>query len=210
MKTLEQIKTGFDCPRTCPKFEARDVCRFNPLLELAGVSARVSSVTVSVAVEFRRMDALTRAVESMGGEIIGLGAHQLYRNDTANGFGFRLPGWRLPLVCSAAGQLSFDNHMGHWGNPADIETLRAEYAISAAELAAASVGWTVERNPDGLRVFHPSGGWLDVSRTGAIDAVGFHGNGCHGSAATLADFIGRETSADRKPEYNHETAYNTL
>jgi len=217
MKRLEIVRTGFDCPRTCPQFETRDVCRFNQLFSAAGVSASVSSVTVSVSVEFRRIDALTAAVETLGGRVLGFGDWELYERSaetrtrkTYNGLAFSLPGWQFPLVCSADGKLSFDDFEGRWGNPADVETLRAEYALTAAELAAASVGWPAERTADGLRVFHPAGGWLDVAKSGAIDAVGFRGVGCHGSAATLADFIGRESDAETKPEYNRETAYNVL
>lgn len=210
MKRLAIVETGFDCPRTCPQFETRDRCRFNSLFASAGVSAAVSSVTVSVAVEFRRLDALTAAVERLGGRVLGFGDWKLYESETVSGFGFTLPNWRFPLVCNAAGKLSFDDFEGRWGDPAVVETLRGEYAISAAELAAAAVGWTAERTADGLRVFHPAGGWLDVAKSGAIDAVGFRGVGCHSSAATLADFIGRETAAELKPEYNHETAFNTL
>ncbi len=84
MKRLEIVKTGFDCSRTCPTFEAVDVCRFNALFRLAGVSASVSSVTVSVAVEFRRLGALTAAVESLGGRVLGFGDWTLYEAKRGN------------------------------------------------------------------------------------------------------------------------------
>ncbi len=108
------------------------------------------------------------------------------------------------MVCNAAGKLSFDDYDGRWGNVADAETLRAEYAITAAELAAASVGWISERTADGLRVFHPVGRVVGRGEIGARltrwDSVALVATEAR---ATLADFIGREAEAELKPEYNH-------
>ena len=201
MQSLPVIAAApFTCPRTCPKYERRDVCRFNSLLAAVGVAEAVTSVTVTVRVAFKRADALAAAVRACGGDVIGFGTHKLFEREPVEGFGFRLPGWKFPLVATGSGSLCFDDYTGAWGSVADLERLKREYTLAAAEVAAAALGWLNERTPAGsVRVFHPSGGYLDVTSDG-VDAVGFGGVGCHEAAAAIADAIGATSQAIAKPE----------
>lgn len=196
-------RCGFDCPRTCPAFERVDVCRFSALLAAGGVRGVVSSETVTVDVAFRNVDALGAAVVALGGDVLGVGSHELFEREPVTGFGFRLPGWRYPLVATDAGRLSFDDYNGRWGRVSDIDKLRAEYSMKAAELAAAGLGWQSERvdvnGSAALRVFHPDGGFLYVSGD-TIDANGFNGIGCHDAAGQLAAALGDVATIHNKPE----------
>jgi len=193
---------AFDCSRTCPAFERRDVCRFSALLAGLGVRAVVNSHTVRVAVEFSNVDALRAAVDELGGQFIGAGVHRLFERGDVAGVAFRLLGWRYPLVATADGSLAFDAYGGKWGNVADVDRLRAAYSVAAAKLAADGLGWLSERNAaGGLTVYHPDGGTLTVDATGAVDANGFNGVGCHDAAGMLAGAIGRPVEFAAKQEY---------
>lgn len=199
---------AFDCSRSCPAFERRDVCRFSALLAGLGVRAVVNSHTVRVAVAFSNVDALRAAVVELGGQFIGSGAHELFERNaehkraTVAGVAFRLPGWNYPLVATDGGQLAFDDYGGHWGNVADVDRLRAAYSANAAKLAADALGWLSERNADGsLVVFHPNGGTLTIDATGGVDANGFNGVGCHDAAGMLAAAIGRPVEFSAKTEF---------
>jgi hypothetical protein len=198
----------FDCPRTCPLFERVDLCRFSPLFRLVGAVGSINSHTVKVRVEFANAAALAAAVAAVGGEYIGRGEFELFERERGGGrqrfagLGFRLPGWNYPLIAQAGGELAFDNFNGHWGDVADLDRLRAEYAAAAAELAAAALGWISERQPNGaVRVYHPAGGFLDVDRAGGVDANGFNGRGCHAAAAELAAAIGKPIEFNAKAEF---------
>lgn len=198
-------RCGFNCPRTCPRFERVDVCRFSGILAAAGVVGVVNSETVSVDVAFSDTETLAAAVVAMGGQVIGQGLHELFETEPVAGFGFRLPDWSYPLVATAGGKLAFDNYGGKWGNPADIDKLRAEYSMMAAANAAAANGWQSERidvnGAAALRVYHPGGGYLDVTG-GLVDANGFDGIGCHAAAEQLAAAMGSVAAVAVKPERN--------
>lgn len=194
----------FNCPRTCRTCESVDACRFNPLLSMLG-SASVNSHTVAIDVKFESVSALTTAIEKLGGSILGLGVHELYGSNTASGFGFTLPGWRYPLVVNADG-LNVDEYGNDRESAVTVQTIENEYAIAAANIAADKLGWLCERHetPDGLpmlRVFHPSGGYLDVNAANGVDAFGFNGNGCHSAAMELAEAAGAVVSATAKAEF---------
>jgi len=199
----------FNCPRTCPRFERVDLCRFNPLFSLIGLVGSVNSHTVRVKVQFSNPAALAAAVERLGGRFIGQGEFELFERENRggnrqrfSGLGFTLPGWNYPLLAQPGGELALDNFNGFWGNVADVERLRAEYAAAAAEQAAAALGWNCERLAGGgLRVFHPAGGFLDVDQGGGVDASGFNGIGCHAAAGELAAAIGRPVEFIAKPEF---------
>lgn len=204
----------FNCPRTCPAFETRDYCRFNSLLAAVGVRSVVTSETLTVDVKFRSVTELAAAVGRLGGSVIGFGSHELYQRDettgkrqAVDGFGFRLPGWKFPLIATDGGALAFDNFGGRWGNAADIERLTAEYSLSAATKAADSLGWMNERlTVDGsalLRVYHPRGGYLDVT-AGGVEANGFGGVGCHDAATELAAAMGTITATVPKAEFYNQ------
>jgi hypothetical protein len=209
---------NFDCPRTCPRFERVDRCRFVPLIRLIGGVGSVNSHTVKVRVEFSNAAALAAAVAALGGEFIGCGEFELFERERGGnrqkiaGLGFRLPGWNYPLIAQPGGDLAFDNFEGYWGNIADLDRLRAEYAAAAAVQAAAALGWAAERLPaGGVRVFHPAGGFLDVDAAGGVDANGFGGVGCHSAAAELAAAIGKPIEFQAKAEfYQTNQAINVI
>ena len=195
--------SSFDCDRTCPLFELIDWCRFNPVLNAIGPHV-VNSHTVTVKVEFKDPRAFEAAVTAIGGTWIGQGDHALFQNYGAavTGLGFSLPGWRYPLVLKEKGELAFDDFNGQWGNVADVDRLKAAYAVESARIAAENQGWFVESQPDGsIVVHHPAGGTMTVDATGKIDADGFHGHGCHEATHTLAEAMGTVADSVAKPEF---------
>ena len=174
----------FNCDRTCPMFELVDICKFTPLLSRIGVFG-VNSHTVRIKCEMTDHAVLALAVLAMGGKMVGLGSHRIfeYGNDSV-GMAFMLPNWRKHLVLQDDGELAFDDYKGAWGNVAELDKLKAEYTLAKATLAAEALGWQCERVGDSLTVYHPNGGTLNVSATGA-EAVGFHGVGCHEALMSL-------------------------
>lgn len=172
----------FDCPRSCPRFEQRDECRFNAVFAKLGAGV-VTSHTTTIKSEFRDNDRLGAAAVAMGGKVLGMGEHKLY-SEMKSGFGFTLPGWRYPIVCEANGSLAFDNFGGSWGKQSDLDRLKTEYVIATAEQAAMANGWMTERNGETLTIRHPSGGELVVTGNGA-EANGFQGVGCHEALMSL-------------------------
>ncbi len=192
-------QSNFTCPRTCPLVGAF-WCRFRPVLDQIG-PVRVHSHTATVKVDFADPDALRAAVLAMGGKWLGEGMHRLFSTQHT-GLGFTLPGWSYALVAEKAGTLAYDDFNGHWGNPADLERLKAEYAVSKAETAALALGWQCERTAEGLTVYHPSGGHLTV--TGATaEAHGFHGQGCHDALLSLGLNL---QGLEAKPEFTQVAA----
>ena len=160
------------------------------------------SHTVKMQIELKDHDALTSAVEMMKGKVLGMGSHRLYAG-THTGFGFTLPGWKYPLVSEAKGTLAYDDFGSRWGSPADIETLKAYYAIGAAKAAAEAQGWYCEIQADNtLLIYHPDGGTLTVSKAGQIDASGFTGPSCATATAPIAAALGQTIEDTQKPEYN--------
>ncbi len=168
--------SNFSCPRTCPMFSGR-WCRFRPVLDQLG-PVKVSSHTATIKVEFRDPRTLRAAVEAIGGQWLGQGQHHLYGGDET-GIGFRLPKWQYPLVARADGTLAYDDFSGTWGEVADLDRLKSEYAVQTAQQAATQQGWLTERTNEGLLIHHPSGGSLLVAANGSIDLNGFQGQGCH-------------------------------
>ncbi|MFL5342753.1 MAG: hypothetical protein ACJ8F7_21685, partial [Gemmataceae bacterium] len=152
MHPLNQV--GFDCPRTCPTFGDR-WCRFRPLLDALG-PVRVDSHTARIKVEYTDPEALRRAVEAMGGVWYGRGHFDLFDTEQ-DGLGFRLPfanGWTAalnprqtarpgepsywyhPIVLRDDGELAYDEYGGAWGDPAQLQLLKAEYATAVVETRA--------------------------------------------------------------------------
>ena len=175
--------THFDCPRTCPLFERRDLCRVNPVFKAIGPVV-VNSHTVKVKVEYNDQGALRGSVEAMGGTWLGQGNHSLYERGKVEGLGFRLPGWNYPLVLKSNGELAYDDYGGCWGNVKDLETLKSQYTISQATQAAAAQGWQTELNGTELVIHHPDGGSLTINGQ-SLDATGFTGTGCHDAIVAL-------------------------
>jgi len=162
------------------------------------------SHTITAKIEFKDTESLTRAVEKLGGNVIGHGEHGLYETKE-RGLGFELPGWHYPLVAKSDGTLAYDDFNGQWGNVKDIDTLKCTYTLTAVEREAQSLGWQYEWTSDmGMRVYHPSGGVLNVSEDGVIDADCFVGSACEEATTTLANAIGGVETSQRKPEYNQD------
>ena len=134
------------------------------------------SHTCTVKAEYTDMDAIHRAVEELGGQLLPDGAYRLYET-TETGIGITLPGWRYPLVVRADGTLVYDDYHGAWGNVADLERLKTEYMISLAEINAGALGWQTTRDEIGLTIHHPSGGIILVTGE-TVDAAGFTGGVC--------------------------------
>lgn len=159
------------------------------------------SHTVKINIELRNREALAAALQAMGAQVYGEGTHQLFAGPEV-GFGFQLPGWHYPLVARADGTLAYDDYHGSWGNVADLDALREEYALEAVRTECANLGWLCESsNTGGLIVYHPDGGTLSVTRGGSIDAAGFMGSGCAEASAKLEAALGRRTEQTLKPEY---------
>lgn len=158
------------------------------------------SHTVKVKVSYSSLAALSKAVEAMGGKVLGDGTHKLF--DAAHaGFGFTLKGWNYPLVLKADGELAFDDYGGQWGNRADLDRLRGEYALARAEEHCAQVGWQCERASEGVRVYHPDGGTFLVTADGVVDASNFTGPNCVEAAAPLEEALGKATDRNYKAEF---------
>jgi hypothetical protein len=193
---------SFNCPRTCPQFERRDLCRFMPLLSAIGAIGPVTSHTTTVKVRIRSNTALAAAVRELGGNVIGLGAHALYGSNTEQGYGVTLPGWRYPIVLKRDGSLAFDVY-GRTQGP-DIARLTARYVLHAAREAAGTLGWrVVSQGNDSVTIAHRSGGKLTVHSDGRCDATGFTGAGCH-VTRPLEDALGEIGAKRFKPEYYTE------
>lgn len=157
------------------------------------------SHTVKVKVQLSDTDSLSAAVIAMGGSLLGVASHKLYGGNV-QGFGFRLPNWRYPLVLQPSGELAYDDYNGRWGNVSDIDKLTGRYAIHRAHQAAEQLGWMAEFCAEGLRVYHPSGGTLVVTAD-QVDALGFSGGACAQASQQLSEAMGKQVEATVKPEF---------
>ncbi len=182
--------TPFDCDRTCPFFERRDWCRFNPLFEAIGARAVVNSHTATVKAAYaKNIAALEAAVIKAGGTWLGQGKHKLYQSTAEHGHGFTLPNWRYPLVLRKDGTIAYDDYKGAWGNVKDLQALENSYAECGMQAKAEELGWTCQNDGTTLTIYHPSGGTLTVV-DGKLATEGFVGSGCHDAAALLTDAVG--------------------
>jgi hypothetical protein len=163
------------------------------------------SHTVTVQIEFRNKDALVAAVQRLGWRVLGEGTHGLF-STSESGLGIQIPGWRYPIVIKGDGTIALDDYNGQWGNRADIEKLRAEYALEAARLAAEAQGWYCERVDGKLVIYHPDGGTITVDATGAVDASGFMGASCAKATEPIETALGVRREQVLKKEYLHENA----
>jgi hypothetical protein len=163
------------------------------------------SHTVKVQIEFRNREALIQAVQRLGWHVLGEGSYELF-SSSESGLGVQIPGWRYPIVIKGDGTIAFDDYNGQWGNRADIEKLRAEYALEAACLAAEAQGWYCERLDEKLIIYHPEGGTITVDATGAVDASGFIGASCAKATEPIEAVLGVRREQVLKKEYLHENA----
>ena len=207
MRTPLAIASPFDCARTCPHHERLTrglyLCRFNPLFSMIG-AAEVHSHTVKVKCEITDPRALESAVRSLGWTWHGLKTHQLYSQNREHGHGFTPPNWRFPVVLTDSASLAFDNYNGAWGDAQDLETLKSAYLSAKIETSAAALGWQCERTPQGITVYHPSGGRLDITSAGLCDTTGFTGTACHEAREALG--LATDGPAQNKNEIDHMPA----
>lgn len=159
------------------------------------------SHTITTQIELRNIAALDSAVESMHGQVIGHGTHELCSTEET-GYGFRLPNWYLPLVARTNGTLAYDDYRGKWGNVKDLEKLKGLYATAAARLAAEAQGYMCQDVNGELLIYHPTGGTITVSPTGEIRAEGFIGSACALATAPIAEALGQTTEEVRAIEYS--------
>jgi hypothetical protein len=144
-------------------------------------------------------------VQRLGWRVLGEGSYELF-SSIEHGMGIQIPGWRYPIVIKDNGTVAFDDYNGCWGNRADIEKLRAEYALEAARLAAEAQGWYCERLGEKLVIYHPDGGTISVDATGAVDASGFMGASCAKATEPIEAALGQRREQVLKKEYLHESA----
>ena len=157
------------------------------------------SHTTKIKVEFKDKDKLSKAVEAIGGKVLGEGSHRLYSGHVS-GFGFQLPKWSYPCILGEDNSLSYDNYGGSWGNPAVLDTLKGEYALQVAEGVAFAQGWMSERVEDRLIIHHPDGGDIVVTVQG-VDASGFIGADCVSACQSLELALGSQPERMLKSEY---------
>jgi hypothetical protein len=162
------------------------------------------SHNVTVKVEMRNREAIAAAIKVMGGTVMGIARHNLFES-SVDGLGFRLPGWQYPLVLKEDGELVYDDYKGVWGNVKDLETLKEWYALTAVQLECKSLGWYCEFDPvqKNVKVFHPDGGTIEVSKEGVVDATGFTGPSCELATQPLEAALGKRLSQTLKPEHSY-------
>ncbi|MBI4474387.1 MAG: DUF2997 domain-containing protein [Acidobacteria bacterium] len=159
------------------------------------------SHTAQTKVEYRDKGALGKAILGMGGKVLGEGQYRLF-GGPETGFGFTLSGWRYPLVLTSDGTLKFDDYEGEWGNRADLDRLKIEYAAAVVESKCAELCWSTQRESNGsITIYHP-GGTIVVTPDGTVDAIGFQGRGCEAAVDAIAAALGEETARYCKPEAN--------
>ena len=75
------------------------------------------------------------------------GEFQLF-TAAAAGLAVRLPGWQYPVVCQIeAGELSYDNYGGAWGDPAELNRFLQAYAVEKTLVEARLQNCTVFEQP---------------------------------------------------------------
>lgn len=105
------------------------------------------SHTLKVKAKFTDPKAVEAAAKEMGAEIVR-GKLKLHQPDSAveNGFGVKLPGWRLPVIINTqTGEASYDNYKGRWGAESELHKFTQLYATHKATLFAKSKGLLVTR-----------------------------------------------------------------
>jgi hypothetical protein len=221
---------SFDCDRTCPLYELVDLCRFTALLRGMGIETVVNSHVTKVDVQFKSLDAIRAAAEALGMDLLqkdtyrwwgravgdyplpeGFSASDLGKCDYALGVRGSADAFEAGLVLKNGAYHMLYDFYGMRGQKLikaigqDASKFKAEYALAAARQRAEQLGWMVERQRDGLRIYHPSGGYLDVTAD-SLEAFNFQGAGCHQAAEPLIQAMGIEGTTSNKPEYQHVTA----
>jgi hypothetical protein len=98
------------------------------------------SHTVEIQIKMRNLDAIKRAVEKLGGSVMGEGTHKLYGGNTAKGYGINLPGWRYPVVVKD-GKAAMDKY-GNSSDALPIESLEQHYGVEVSKIEMERQGVT--------------------------------------------------------------------
>jgi len=223
---------SFDCDRTCPFYERRDLCRFNPLFAALGNESEVNSHVVTVNVKITDIDALRKAAEYCGLEFHEAKTYKWYGRHVGD---YPLPqgvskselgtcDYKLSIPNGGPNQYEIgilkreDGYVpifDFWGNGKNLqakvgqtgEALTNRYALEVAMAAAQEQGWMVEDNGTTAIVHHPGGGTLEIREGGEIEASDFVGQGCHDASQILIGAMGEEDDFQPKPEYFDTPAY---
>ena len=83
----------------------------------------------------------------------------------------------------------------------DASKLLEEYTMRAAIEACNDLGWMAEETPEGLTVYPASGGTVEITRGGHIEAMGMQGQGCGDITTAIAERLGTITGTQVKPEF---------
>lgn len=65
---------------------------------------------------------------------------RLYQGPETGVATFTLPGWNYPVVVKEDGAAAFDNYGGKWGNIAELDRVKQEYACTLAETKVKASG----------------------------------------------------------------------
>ena len=199
----------FDCDRSCPLYERRDLCRFNALFAALGVTGEVNSNTTKLKVTFTDRAVIDLAMKSLGGECLGEGVHTLYGANQSKGIGYKLPAFRYPVVLEADGRFAFDTYLcaASIDRRDPLKAVRDRYAIEAAKKAARAQGWVVNMHRDTLTITHPSGGRM-MLKEGSLEAQGFAGKGCHAPTELIKEAIGGGVTVNKPIYYEAKQELN--
>jgi len=97
------------------------------------------------AVEIRDAEILLQVAKEMKLEYVGHKEYTMYDGQKKVGHGFKLPGWSRELVINTeAGEASYDNYNGHWGNQLELDKLCQAYAAESNRRQAAMQGYAVQ------------------------------------------------------------------
>lgn len=99
---------------------------------------------VTVAIKLTDPDALQKAAQAVGAQVLGEKTHDLFNGQTATGMGFQLQNWTYPLVVEADGSLKYDNYNGRWGDQQQLDEFMQRYAVENTKNQADLYGYTVQ------------------------------------------------------------------
>ena len=98
---------------------------------------------VEVQTEVRDAAAVRAACQRLGLPVPVHGTTKLFSGE-ATGLAVELPDWRYPVVCdTGAGQLSYDNYNGRWGEQKHLDAFLQSYAIEKCRIESRKKGHTL-------------------------------------------------------------------
>lgn len=217
---------SFKCARTCAMFQE---CKFGALFFALGNAWRVLSHVTKVDVVIKDLDALKAAVarlklefregqreyrwwgHSVGDYPIPAGMTEKDLGKCDHAIRVDSRAYEVGVIQQKDGTYSlvWDFYAGGYGLEKavgkDCKTLLGAYTLECARNAAVAQNWMHEETLEGtLRIYHPSGGVIDVSPNGTVDASGFTGSACN-VAAIIENALGNETERTNKESYYVES-----